>query len=122
MEAIPVWMRDEVGQGMLRVAVLALPGTPPTDGVVACAVMWCEALLALPITWREDADQWRVREAFRALLPTLDRWPAPKHLIDIMPRRRVVALPEPEMDREAARNEARAALAVIYAALEVNHG
>lgn len=58
--------------------------------------------------WEQSLDQWRFEEAFMYLAQTCEWFPAPKHLLEAMPPRRMKALPEPQIsDEQMAKNSAR---------------
>ena len=109
----PAWMRRTVAQWLLKYTLLGLPGTPASEHIDKTAAVWCEALQASPIAWDEAQDGQRLHAAFLALLPLLERWPAPRHLLAHLPARApVVALPPPPAD-PATRARALAMLADI---------
>ncbi|VVE59849.1 hypothetical protein PCA31118_00036 [Pandoraea captiosa] len=105
------WLRAEVGTGLQKLVLLRLPGAPSAELLAATAAVWLEALESMPVAWDEAADALRVRGGFTRLLRTIDRWPAPIHLIAQLgnrdpPKR----LPAPSMTaEEKARNSERMA-------------
>lgn len=97
----PKWMRTEISAGLKRFVALALPGQPPAETIRLTAEAWCEALMETNKQWEEEHDAMRLRKGFRALLPHLDRWPQPKHLLEAMPPRPAPkALPPAQMTEE----------------------
>lgn len=97
----PAWMRSEVVEGLQRLVALALPGQPPAETIALTAAAWCEALLHTPIDWQQQADAKRLRAAFDALLPTVERWPAPAALLRLLPARPAAPrLPAPQASPE----------------------
>lgn len=96
----------------MKLFVLRLPSTPAEDAIGLTAEVWLDALESLPITWNETQDRARVRQAFRRLLRQVEKWPAPKHLVDQLGNRDPPprALPAPKMTaEERARNSGRMA-------------
>ncbi len=116
------WLENEIIDGMKRLVALALPGHPPAETIQLTAAAWCEALESAGIDWQCDLDAPRLRAAFRLLMRTMDRWPAPKHLLEALPARpeplKLAAPPATEADRERA----RVMLAGIAKKLRMNHG
>ena len=95
------WIRREIAEGMQKLLVLRLPGTPPEDAIVVTATVWMEALLSMSIRWDESLDAHRIRRAFSLLIRGCDRWPAPKHLIENLGNRDPPrALPGPKLSEE----------------------
>lgn len=113
----PAWMRAEVITGLQRLVALALPGQPPAETIVLTAATWCDALGLLPVAWDERQDAPRLRAAFAALLPQVERWPAPAALLRNLPARPPAPrLPAPQASPERMRS-VRAQLAAITARL-----
>ena len=106
---IPDWLRIQMITGLQKLVVLRLPGTPPEDAIPATAQVWLEAMDRPWIKWDQAQDARRVDCAWRQLYATAERWPAPKHLIDLLGNRDPPkALPAPPMSpEEIARNRAR---------------
>lgn len=103
--AIPPWLRAEVATGLQRLVALGLPGQPPAETIALTAAAWCEALLHTPVAWDQQADAPRLRAAFAALLPLIERWPAPVQLLRHMPARADaprLPVPQPSPERVAA--------------------
>ena len=106
--AIPPWLRAEVATGLQRLVALGLPGQPPAETIALTAAAWCEALLHTPIDWQPQADAPRLRAAFAALLPLIERWPAPVQLLRHLPARADaprLPVPQPSPERRAALRE-----------------
>ncbi len=100
----PAWMVAEVAAGLQRLYALRLPYSPESGLLLEIGRLWCDALLALPVTWSRDPDRERLRVGFGRLLPVVDRWPVPRQLIDRLPprpERLKLSPPEPSAaDRE----------------------
>ncbi|CQR43692.1 conserved hypothetical protein [Thiomonas sp. CB3] len=95
----PAWMRAEVIAGLQRLVSLALPGQPPAETIVLTAATWCDALSLMPIAWDAQQDAPRLRAAFAALLPQIERWPAPVALLRNLPARAAApVLPPPRIN------------------------
>ena len=66
-----------------------------------------DAMMVVGIAWDEAQDVPRLKMAFRLLAARLERWPAPKHLLEVLPARpeprKLPAPPATEADRERAR-------------------
>ncbi len=100
----PSWLRTEVASGLQRLVALSLPGQPPAETIALTAAAWCEALASTAIAWDEAQDAPRLRAAFAALLPQVERWPAPSHLLRLMPARPApprLSAPAPSPERRA---------------------
>lgn len=72
--------------GLCKLVTLSLERTPCMDLIASTAGTWIEALCH-GREWRQSLDQLRVRRAFIALAGTCTVWPAPRQLLDAMPRR-----------------------------------
>jgi hypothetical protein len=93
-------MVAEVAEGLQRLLVLRLEGTPPADAIDGVVLAWCDALLVRG-RWEEAPDAPRIRQAFRLLAAHATRWPAPANLWEhIPPRPEPKQLPPPEMTEE----------------------
>lgn len=93
------WLRATIAKGLAGLVVLRLQGQPPEDMITKTAEIWVKAILHQKIFngWNEQEDKWRIEEAFLTLYSECERFPSPKMLLDRMPKRIVLALPEPEM-------------------------
>ena len=95
------WLLSAIADGLQRLVALSLPGQPPAETIALTAAAWCEALSATPIDWDEAQDSPRLRAAFAALLPQVERWPAPAQLLRLLPARPALrALPPPRINPE----------------------
>jgi hypothetical protein len=95
----PAWLRSEVASGLQRLVALGLPGQPPAETIALTAATWCEALAGTPISWDAEQDAPRLRAAFAALLPQVERWPAPVALLrNLPPRVPAPTLPPPRIN------------------------
>lgn len=119
MTAVPGWMMAAVAEGLQRLLVLRLEGTPPVDAIEGAALAWCDALLVRGGCWDQALDAPRIRHAFRRLAAHAVRWPAPAQLWEHLPSRpQPVTLPRPPMTEEQ-REKVRAMLADITQRLRV---
>ena len=111
MSQITQWFRNEVTDGVMRLLVLRLTGAPWEDEAEYTTQTWIEVLWAAPIGWDAELDTRRLRAAFTRLAGQVDRWPAPRQLLTLMPERPPRArLPKPPMsEAQAARNRQRLA-------------
>lgn len=89
---VPDFVNNEIVRGLQKLMMLRLQGAPPEEGIELVAVVWIEALMALPIGWDEQQDQGRIQAAFVKLISDTERWPPPKMLIERLPPR-----PEPKL-------------------------
>ncbi len=111
------WLEREVARGLQGLIALRLPGAPADDSVTLTLDIWLAALEGQTVTWSEHLDAERIRQAFRALYCTCDRWPAPKHFLDNLGNRDPPpALPAPRIS-EAQRQKNIARLREITAML-----
>lgn len=84
---MPSWFRAAVGEGLQGLVVLSLPGTPAAETIALTADVWMQTLWSSPIAWDEQLDRPRLARAFVLLLRHVERWPAPKHVLDHLPPR-----------------------------------
>lgn len=79
------WFVDAIGQGLARLVALSLPNQPPAETIQLTHSAWADAL------WRNrswsEADRARIAEGFRLLSARVDRWPAPKGFLELLPPR-----------------------------------
>jgi hypothetical protein len=118
MMGAPGWLVAEVAEGLQRLLVLRLEGTPPADAIDGVVLAWCDALLVRG-RWEQAPDAPRIRQAFRSLAAHAMRWPAPANLWEHMPPRpQPQPLPPPAMD-ESKRAEVKAMLAELAAKMRM---
>lgn len=116
---IEQWFRNEVTDGVMRLLVLRLSGAPWEDEAEYTTQTWIEVLWAAPIGWDAELDTRRLRAAFTRLAGQVDRWPAPRQLLALLPERpQRPRLPKPPMS-EAKRKENRAKLREMVAELGI---
>ena len=116
----PQWMLSEVANGLQRLILLALPGTPPAETIEGTARAWADALWYAPKVWDRELDAPRIAAAFRKIGHRLERFPTPKALLEALPAR----LPQPAAAEskmsEAQHSEHRRRLAKIIDQLRIN--
>lgn len=97
MTEAPAWLRREVMHGLKAMIALGPENTPALEMVTKVADVWLIAIARGGVGVSiEVVDAPRIREGFERLLPTLIKWPQPKHLIDKIPGRpERQRLPEP---------------------------
>lgn len=83
----PAWLHNTVTDGIQLLLGLGLPGSPGYDAAEQVLYSWVTALWRMDKDWDEEADAWRLREAFTQAAGSLGRWPAPKEIVDLMPPR-----------------------------------
>lgn len=99
----PEWFRRAVADGLKVLVALSLPGEPALDLMPATKRLWIHLLWNSNRAWQAE-DAARLLEAFTLLATRIDRWPAPRQLLDAVPRRKAPpALSGPRADRETAR-------------------
>ena len=99
-EQIAPWFRREIADGLSALYALMLDGHPAADILSRTADVW-ETALWKGRAWDADLDPPRLREAFRRLAASAQRWPHPAQLIDRLPQRRPQrALPAPQISDE----------------------
>jgi hypothetical protein len=103
------WFRASIAQGLVRLVALSLPGTPPAETIELTREAWIEALWPTR-AWNERLDAQRLAEAFRALLVSAERWPAPAHLLRALPPRKEPPRLPPPPPSAAARKKIIAAI------------
>lgn len=110
----PAWFTNRILTGLQRIYTLSLPGTPAADIIDKTADTWV-AVLWPPGMWQEERDLPRFNEAFRLLARKVERWPAPRALLDCLPPApEVQALPPPKYRANPERiAKARAIVAKI---------
>lgn len=93
------WLRATIAKGLAGLVVLRLSGQPPEDMIIKTAEIWVKAILHQKIYngWNEQDDKWRIEEAFLTLYAECDRFPSPKMLLERLPKRKVLTLPEPKI-------------------------
>lgn len=81
----PKWFRIAISEGLTRLIALSLPNTPPHETIALTKEAWIESLYENR-NWIET-DSPRIAAAFRSLSRRVDRWPAPRALLDNLPSR-----------------------------------
>ncbi|MCS4503873.1 hypothetical protein NYO91_07255 [Arhodomonas aquaeolei] len=93
----PDWFQEVVAEGIAKLYVLRLDSAPAADTLDGVEMVWVEALWHCGKQWDEAADYERLRRAFVALTQRVDRWPAPKQLLEnLPPRPQPKSLPQPK--------------------------
>lgn len=94
---IPQWLILSIANGISQLMGARLPGAPfagnEADTQAVCEA-WLVALMNKSIDWHEHADKWRVESAFRKLLSSSRKWPAPAELFDYLPPRLETSTPK----------------------------
>lgn len=94
--AAPEWFRQAITEGIQALVALSLPNQPMPDAIGYTLDVWVRALWGAKQNWTEAQDRERIAAAFAALTRSVDRWPAPKHLLMALPPRpRLKELPAP---------------------------
>ena len=88
MSNAPAWLRREVMHGLKAMIALGPENTPALEMVTKVADVWLIAIQRGGVGVSIEAvDAPRIREGFERLIPTLVKWPLPKHLLDVIPGR-----------------------------------
>ena len=84
---MPDWAYNQMIDGLQKLLVLRLQGSPPADTISALAAVWEEALT--PITWarQPETDGERLPSALRQLIRQAEKWTQPAQLIKQIPPR-----------------------------------
>lgn len=111
MSPIPSWFHNRIVEGIQLLHSLHLDGRPAAEVITLTATGWIDVLWRAPRAWAEGRDTERLVNAFFSLSRQVDRWPAPRQLLDhLPPAREVPALAEAVPPMSAAR---RAQLAEV---------
>lgn len=99
----PAWFRRTVADGLKVLVALSLPNEPALDLMPATKKLWIHLLWNCGKAWVED-DASRILEAFTRLATRVDRWPAPRQLLEVLPSRpQPKALPASRASQAEAR-------------------
>jgi hypothetical protein len=85
MEPAPKWFRVAISEGLIRLVALSLPNTPSHETIELTKEAWIAALYEGRVWVESDAG--RIAAGFRSLARKVDRWPAPRLLLDHLPAR-----------------------------------
>lgn len=104
----PKWLKSAVSKGLAGLVLLRLPNTPPEELIQQTAKVWLLAITQTKLFngWNEQDDKWRIEKAFLQLYAECDRFPSPKMLIERLPKRVVLELPEPTLTAEQQQRNA----------------
>ena len=117
---VPRWLGEIVKYHMERLRLLNLDASPPGVAMGEVTRIWAETIAASGV-FDEALDAPRLHSAFMTLQRTVERWPAPKHLLEALPSRpEPLKLPAP-LPTEAERERARVVLAGITEKLRMPH-
>jgi hypothetical protein len=82
------WVREAISVGLQALVALSLENTPAADTICRTADIWYHVLTKHNALDIEEIDSPRVASAFSALLSkTGGKWPEPKTLKDLLPKR-----------------------------------
>lgn len=85
---IPVEIQTAIADGIAKLLVLRLRGSPAHDTVKPLIRVWIETMDSQPIRWDVERDLPRVVAGFQALQRAVKFWPAPSDFWDAMPPRK----------------------------------
>ena len=111
------WLRQALAKGLQALAVLSLDNTPAADTIGCTADIWHHVLTKHNVIDIEEIDSPRVAQAFSALLTkTGGKWPEPKTLKDLLPKRpqrKAIDLQEDAAAHERGREAAKSLRAAV---------
>lgn len=84
---MPDWAYNQMIDGLQKLLVLRLQGSPPADTIGALAMVWEEALTPITWAWQPETDGARLPAAFRRLISQAEKWAQPAQLIKQIPPR-----------------------------------
>ena len=84
---MPDWAYNQMIEGLQKLLVLRLQGSPPADTISALAAVWEEALTPITWAWQPETDGERLPTAFRQLIRQAEKWAQPAQLIKQIPSR-----------------------------------
>lgn len=84
---MPDWAYNQMIDGLQKLLVLRLQGSPPADTISALAAVWEEALTPITWAWQPETDGERLPIAFRQLIRQAEKWMQPAQLIKQIPPR-----------------------------------
>lgn len=87
MNEIPPLLEAEVLEGLQRLLTLRLPGSPAQDTIILTSDTWSNAVYVKCGNWQDNLDKGRISFAFAKLFASVDKWPTPKQLIELIPPR-----------------------------------
>lgn len=82
----PHWLEVRVIEGLQTLLTLRLRNAPPADTIDAVVEVWLAVFMSRNVAWLEDRDAQRIQSAFLTIAGTVDFWPAPVQVFDVMPR------------------------------------
>lgn len=86
---MPDWAYNQMIEGLQKLLVLRLQGSPPADTIGALAMVWEEALTPITWAWQPETDGARLPAAFRRLISQAEKWAQPAQLIKQIPPRQM---------------------------------
>lgn len=105
---VPDWFYQSVSNGLGMLLVLHLPNAPGHETIEFTEQVWVDLLWGAPVQWDQNLDEARLRRGFQKLARDVDRWPAPKLLLNMLPaRKQQDALERHFSDAELAANRQR---------------
>lgn len=81
------WFAVAIANGVQRLYVLSLDGTPAAATIELTTATWIDTLWPTR-GWRAELDETRINEGFRQLALNSERWPVPRQLLLSLPARR----------------------------------
>lgn len=105
---VPEWFYRSISTGLAALVVLHLPGAPSHEVISYTEDVWVRALWSANVAWQEDLDAPRLAEAFLRLTRQVDRWPAPRALLELLPARpEPIKLAAPQVSRAEREQNSR---------------
>lgn len=79
------WFNNAIIEGLQKLVTLRLENTPPMETIQLTASTWQEILWPKK-RWHQQIHQRRIESAFTQMMGNINKWPAPKDLLDYMPK------------------------------------
>ncbi|WP_434777666.1 hypothetical protein [Neisseria sp. Ec49-e6-T10] len=116
------FIRTEIIEGLQKLFSLRLIGSPAEDILQVTGETWIVAFSKKTEGWKIE-DEGRIEKAFNLILADIERWPSPKQVIALIPKRKKpTELAPPKFTSEQiAANKKRLAetLKIIVAKMEM---
>lgn len=77
-------LRTEVIEGLKALYLLNLPNTPAADKMGEVGEIWL-AIIESRLPRYSERDKGRIHAGFLKLMSEIERWPAPKQLLEMIP-------------------------------------
>lgn len=82
-----MWLDNLITTGIQQLLVLRLKNPPAMDSISSLVLLWIRIFKNQPIVWNEALDAPRIQEAFMRCMASVDSFPTPKQVLDLLPAR-----------------------------------